>query len=126
MTSLLPTEIANIVASAFNGKLMTGTLRREVSTTVDSDGDRVAGTPLTYQVQGIRESFSAYYATFNNIPNTDVKIMLIANLTVPFTMPLKDDKIYIRSQWHMVRKVLEIDPASASINLQCFEIAAPT
>lgn len=126
MSSLFETQVADLVAQGFQGKLLTGTLRRNVAATVDSEGDPVLGTPLLFSVQGIRENFSTFYATFNGIPNTDVKIMLIANLTVPFTLPIKDDLIYIRGQWHMLRKVLTVDPANATFDLQCFEIAAPT
>lgn len=125
MGSLIPTEVANIVANAFQGKLMSGIMKRPVITGTDSKGDPIITSFLTYSVQGIRENFDAYYSSFNQIPNTDVKIMLIMNLTVPLTQPLQDDYIQIRGAWHLVRKVLEIDPASASINLQAFETNPP-
>lgn len=125
MSSLLPTAIANIVANAFAGKLMSGVLRRETPTALDDAGNPVPVAPTLYQVQGIRDNFSAFYATFNGIPHTDVKILLIMNLIVPPTTPLKDDLIYIRDEWYMVRRVMTIDPASASVELQCFQVDAP-
>lgn len=125
MASLLPTAIAQIVANAFQGKLMSGILRRENPTALDSDGNPVPVAPTLYQVQGIRDNFSAFFATFNGIPQTDVKILLIMNLIVPPTTPLKDDLIFIRDEWYMVRRVLTIDPASASVEMQCFQVDTP-
>ena len=125
MASLLPMEIANIVANAFRGVLMTGTLRREVVVGIDSFGDALPASSVSFSIQGIRDNFSAYFMTMNGIPATDVKIMLIVNLTTPFTLPVQDDLIFIRDEWHKVRKVLAIDPASASIDLQCFRVDAP-
>lgn len=126
MASLLPTELANQVATAFKGQLMTGTLRRETPTALDANGDPTATTVTTYSVEGIRDNFRKHFATVNSIPQTDVSILLIMNLIKPATEPLVDDLIFIRDQWHKVRRVLEIDPASASILLQCFVCAAPS
>lgn len=125
MASLLPTEIANIVANAFKGQLMTGTLRRETATGLNSLGDPTAPVVETFAVEGIRDNFNERFATLQGIPHTDVKILLIMNLIVPRTQPTKDDLILIRDEWHKVREVLTIDPASASIELQCFRCAAP-
>ena len=124
MASLLPTEIANIVANAFKNNLMTGTLKRPVASALDSVGDPVV-TFETYSVEGIRDNFNARFATLQGIPHTDVKILLIMNLIVPATTPQKDDLIFIRGEWHKVREVLTIDPASASIELQAFACPAP-
>ena len=124
MASLLPTEIANIVASSFSGLLMDGTLKHTVESSLNASGDPVV-TYTTHAVHGIRDNFSAFFATLQGIPHTDVKILLIMNLTVPAHTPVKDDVIYIRDEWHKVRRVLTIDPASASIELQCFTCPAP-
>lgn len=79
----------------------------------------------TYTVEGIRDNFNARFATLQGIPHTDVKILLIMNLIVPAAVPQKDDLIFIRDEWHKVREVLTIDPASASIELQAFACPAP-
>lgn len=126
MSSLFETQVAQLIAQGFQGKLLSGTLRRMTPTALDVDGNPIPGAPVNYDVQGTREHFSTFYATFNGIPNTDIKIMLIVNLTTPFTIPIKDDLIYMRNQWHQVRKQLEMDTASATIDLQCFEIVPPT
>ena len=125
MTSLLPSQMAKMLAAGFNGKLMNGILRREVSDTLDEYGDVVTNNVENYAVQGIRDNFSAHYALLQGIPNTDVRILLIMGLIRPATEPLKDDKILMRGKWHQVRRVLELDPANASITLQCFEIPSP-
>lgn len=105
---------------------MTGTLRREVATAVDQYGDPAPATAQTFQVEGIRDQFNESYALFYGIPQTDIRILLIMNLIRPATTPQKDDKIFMRGEWYQVRRVLELDPASASITLQCFRIEAPT
>jgi len=124
MASLLESEIKKQVASAFKGVLLSGTLRRVASTTVDSFGDLVPGTATTFSFEGIRESFNAAYAADAGIPVTDIKILIIAGLLD--TDPIKDDQILIRGQWHKVRAILERDPANATHVLQCFEIVDPT
>lgn len=126
MPSILEKELAKIIAKEFRGKLLKGTLRRELATTVDEFGDPSVSTIKNYSVEGIRDTFSANYAVLYGIPQSDVRILLIMNLIKPATMPQKDDKIYIRERWHQVRKIIEVDPASATITLQCFEIEAPS
>lgn len=105
-------------------------LLRETYSGVDDFGDPVVGTPDTYAVQGIRDSFDKRFAAQAGIPVSDVRILLILGLIVPVTTPLVDDKIRIRNaygvqQWHQVRAILTVDPANAHIVMQCFEINAP-
>ena len=131
MVSLLDSYIRREIAKGFRGRLLPGVLLREVATTVDSSGDPVpSASPLTFAVQGIRENFRADFAATAGIPLTDVRILLILGLIRPTATPRKDDKIRIRAddgtqKWHQVRAVLSVDPANASINLQCFEIPEP-
>ena len=131
MASYLDTFIRKEVAKAFKGQLVPGVLFREVPTSVNTAGDPVPGPdPLTYAVQGIRDSFRAAFAATAGIPVTDVRILLILGLIIPTTTPVKDDKIRMRGddgtqKWHQVRAVLTVDPANAHIVLQCFEIAEP-
>ncbi len=124
MASLLESSIKAQVASGFKGVLLTGTLRRVGSTTVDTRGNPVDGSASTFPFEGIRESFSAAYAASAGIPITDVKILMIAGLID--TVPRKDDQVLIRGQWHKVRAIIERDPADATHVLQCFEIPDPT
>jgi len=126
MPSLLQNKMAEMIAKGFKGRLLTGTLRREGATTVNEFGDPVISSVDTFSVEGIRDNFAAHYAVLYGIPQSDVRILLIMNLIKPATTPKKDDKIYIRGAWHQVRKILELDPASATITLQCFEIEDPT
>lgn len=126
MASLLPDKIANIVAKEFQGKLMKGTLRRELASSVNEYGDPVPNRVSNHTFEGIRDNFTAHYALFYGIPQTDVRILIIMKSIKPATTPQKDDKIFIRNEWYQVRKVLELDPANASITLQCFSIPNPT
>ena len=130
MASLLDTYVRKAVAQGFKGQLLPGILLREVPVSVNSSGDPIGGSPLTYSVQGIRDSFRADFAATAGIPMTDVRILLILGLIKPVTTPVKDDKIRIRGgdgtqKWHQVRAVLTVDPANAHIVLQCFEITEP-
>lgn len=104
---------------------MTGTLRRNNPTTLDANGDQIHVTATSYSVEGIRDGFNAFYAQVNGIPQTDVKILLIMKLIKPATEPRQDDMVLMRGQWYKVRRVLDIDPANASIVLQCFSIDTP-
>lgn len=128
MTSLLDRALKEKIARGFKGRLTKGTLRRDQSTTTDSDGNPIPGTPLTFTIEGIRENFSLYTKANSGIPETDVPILIILGLVKPETIPVKDDKIFLATpwnRWHQVRRVLEIDPAGASCRVQAYEIPAP-
>lgn len=130
MASPLDTMIRKAVAQGFKGRLLRGTLQREVYGSVNDFGDPVISSTETYTCEGIRDSFDARFAAAAGIPTTDVRILLISGLISPTTTPRKDDKIRMRDatgaqKWHQVRAVLTVDPANAHIVLQCFEIPDP-
>jgi len=129
MVSLLDGAIRREVGRAFRGQLKVGQLRREVSSTVDANGDLVPATPTLYRFEGIREFFSVFSRAQAGIPDTDVKILFILDLitprTHPRTVPIKDDKVHIERTWYQIRQILEIDPAGASMSVQAFLIPAP-
>ncbi|RWB66570.1 hypothetical protein [Mesorhizobium sp.] len=125
MASQLEKQLAKTVAKAFKGKLLKGTLRREVlGTGNDAYGDPNPGTVQTYPFEGIREDYSATFRAQAGIPSTDVRVLIIAGLIN--TVPKQDDQVLIRSAWHKVRAIESIDPANATYALQCFEIRDPT
>jgi hypothetical protein len=124
MASLLESAIRDQVATAFRGKLLTGTLRRVGATSVDDHGDRVPGTATTFSFEGIRDTFNAVYAANAGIPASAIRILIIAGSLS--TDPRRGDQVLIRSQWHEVIEILERDPANATHVLQCFEIEDPT
>lgn len=124
MASPLEAQIKKAIYQGFRGKLLKGTLRREQPSSVDTLGDEVQGAPATYSFEGIRENFDAAYAAKAGIPVTDVKILIIAgSISVE---PKQNDKVQIRGAWHQVRRILAIDPASASYSLQAYEIPDPS
>lgn len=116
-------QVSKLIAQGFNGKLYKGTLRRETSSTVNSFGDRVAGTPQTFAFQGIRDSFNAVFAQAAGIPITDARILIIAGLCK--TVPVKDDKVLLNGEWFQLRQLVERDPAGATYVFAGFSIAAP-
>jgi len=126
MVSLLESAIKKQVAAGFKGKLLPGTLRRETHTTTNGFGDPVSPTVTTYAFEGIRETFDAGYAAGAGIPETDVKVLIIAGLLAAAAgQPRKGDKVFINGAWHEVRRIIGIDPAGATYSLQCYEIDAP-
>ncbi|MES0071932.1 hypothetical protein [Mesorhizobium sp. M0058] len=125
MASLLEGPLARTVARAFRGKLSDGVLRRESATTTDALGDPVSPTPATFTFNGIRESFDATFRAQAGIPQTDVGVLVLLESVTPRTAPERGDQVYIKAQWHQVREILDQDPASATMRLQCFEISAP-
>lgn len=124
MASPLDGLIKRQIASAFKGKLKKGTLRRAVPGGVDDMGDPKPGTVETWPFEGIRESYDALYRVNAGIPDTDVRILVIAGSTAG--VPDQGFQVFIEGRFHQVRKVEGIDPAGATYQLQCFEIADPT
>lgn len=117
--------IARAVATGFKGKLRSGTLRRVPNAPgVDSYGDANPGSPVTYPFEGIRETYSAVFKARAGIPQTDVRILVIAGSCA--TDPRRGDQVYIEGRWHQVREIENIDPATATYALQSFEIKDPT
>lgn len=112
------------IYKGFKGKLLTGTLRRLAgSNSLNDLGDPATSTATTYPFEGFRETYDAAYRARAGIPQTDVKIVIIAGSIS--TVPLKDDEVYILSTWHKVRGIPDIDPAGATYTLQCYEIEEP-
>jgi hypothetical protein len=125
MASPLDGQIAKAIAKGFRGKLKKGTIRREVpGVGVDALGDPNPGTVATFPFQGIREDYDASFRATAGIPQTDCKILVIAGLTT--AVPKQGDQLNISGAWYQCRAVTDIDPATATYTLQCFDIAAPT
>lgn len=119
---LLDGGIATIIANALDFLLLDGTLRRENVTGLDSYGNPVLGTPVTYTFRGFEDEYTAGYRARAGIPETDVKIVIAANSIS--TMPVADDRLTIRSGWYQARNVVT-DPARAVYEVQCFKVDAP-
>lgn len=126
MASMLEGALARVVARGLQGKLLRGVLRRVGSATVDQFGDPVPGAAVTYSFEGIRESFDARYREQAGIPETDVAVLVLLRSVKPLTEPAQGDQVRINGRWHQVRRILDVDPAGASMRLQCYEIADPT
>ena len=129
MVSLLEGKLKKIVAQKFKGRLLKGELVVEGGTTVDNYGDVIQADSATYTFEGIRESFSALYLAQAGIPDTDVKILFILgsiklNGSIVDIQPHQGNKVFIGqpARWHQVRRILEIDPAGASMTVQATEI----
>lgn len=132
MASLLDSKLKATVAKAFKGRLTRGVLRRQSFTTMDSAGDLGTPTVTSFNFEGIQGSFSAYYKAQAEIPETDVSILVLQGSFKPATVITKQDQgnlIYLNTpwnKWYEIRKLLEVDPANASVKLQCYEVPTPT
>lgn len=123
MTSPLETQIKNAIYAGFKGLLLTGTLRRaSPNPTVDGKGDATYSYD-THSVEGIVDTFSEYQKAKAGIPESDVKILILAGSTS--LTPQKDDQLKFRTTWYQARAV-ETDPAGATWTIQAFVIADPT
>lgn len=124
MASPLESQIRKAVNQGFKGQLLSGTYRRHTpGAGVDEFGDPSAGTHTTESVNGIVDSYSAFYKATANIPDSDVRVLIIAG-SLSLT-PQKDDQVKFRETWYQVRQISR-DPARATWELQCFEIEDPT
>lgn len=124
MPSLLDTNfIKKAIAQGFKGKLSRGTIRRVSGSSLDFRGNVVPGAPVDYAFEGTREDISLYYANQAGIPVGDVFVLVILGSTT--VEPQNDDLVNIKGGWYKVRRVVSIDPASASAKLQCYPVESP-
>jgi len=117
---LLDGQIAAAIAKGFNGKLLKGTLRKLTTTGQDSYGDPIQ-THADFLTQGFVDNYSDIYRAQAGIPNTDVRITLIAGLTR--AAPAKDDEIMMQGSYYRIRAV-SADPALAHYECQSFGVSA--
>ena len=111
------------IQRGFAGKLRKCTLMRMVSSQQDDLGDAAGTVKKTWQFDGMRDSFNAAFAVQAGIPNTDVRILIIAgSLAVE---PRIDDKIQCEGRWFQLRQRVDVDPATATYTYAGFEIKAP-
>lgn len=121
MVSFLdPSQLRAKIAAGFKGKLLVGTLTREVVSGVNEYGDPIATSRQNYTVNGLVDNWSQAYKKTAGIPEDDCKIILISGLCD--TEPKKDDLItFPNFPTFQVRKVVG-DPALAHTECQSFKI----
>jgi len=123
MVSPLLALVAQQIAAGFNGVLLPGILRRTTpGTTLDSYGDPTSDTSTDYACQGIVDTYDKKYRVQAGIPDTDVKLLLIAGLVE--VAPIIGDEVKFREQWYRVVSV-RLDPAHASYEMQASAIPDP-
>lgn len=108
------------MATGFKGHLINGTLKRATSSTVNTYGDPVLGTPQTFRVQGFHDNYDAKYRAQAGIAETDSKITLI--LGNGTSDPKKDDIITLEGYKSFKVRSVKFDPAMASAECQVFEV----
>lgn len=127
MASPLESQIKKQAASAFRGKLLSGTLRRLAVSSLDSNGDLVPGSATEYRFEGIRDSYSAAYRGLAGIPAEDVQFLVLLGSVSPSATPRQGDQIKLSNTgWHQIRGIPEVDPAGATAKCQCYAIEDPS
>lgn len=129
---ILDGQLAQAVYDGFKGRLLKGTLRREVigdSSGLDELGDAVAPEPVSWGAQGFTDEYSDFFKAQAGIPTTDLKVCIFAKSLPAGVRPQKDDKVSLTqagvTTWYQVRKVMT-DPATALWTCQSFVCQAPT
>lgn len=126
MPGLLEGQIANAIYKGFKNKLLKGTLRRDVPSSLDARGDPVSTSPLTWGMQGFVDLYSESFRAQFGVPDTDAIVNIFAKSLPSGVQPTKDDKVLFRSQWYQLRTV-SVDPALALWMCQrSFVIPAPS
>ena len=77
MVSFLENKLRNAIAAGFKGKLLIGSIKRTVSSSVDEYGDPIPGTPEVFRVEGFVDNYSDIYRAQAGIPETDSKVVII-------------------------------------------------
>ena len=124
MVSPLESAIKKQVATALKGQLLTCTLRRVATSSVNSYGDPVPGAASTWAFDGIVDKFNAAFARQAGIKVTDVRVLIIAGSLA--TTPQQDDQVKVRTEWYQLRDLVERDPAGATYTYSGFKISDPT
>lgn len=108
------------VAKAFKGKLLNGVLTRATASTVDEYGDPIPGTALTFPCEGFPDNYDDAYRKTAGIPETSVKLILIAGNTG--TDPRKTDKVAFRGITYEILRV-KSDPALAHYECEAYRVS---
>lgn len=119
MPNLFGLNIAGIVAQAFQGQLVAGTLTSYAVGAQNADPTAgKARASSTHQVQGILEEYEDNKIDGTSILRGDRKILLIANLISPFVVPAMDDIITLEGTPYTIVGPVGRDPAAASFVCQ--------
>lgn len=127
MASPLESQISRAIYAGFRGKLFKGVLRRQenaVSGGLDTLGDALEASPVDYTLEGFREAYSRFTRASAGIPETDVRILILAQSVS--VRPQKGDRIWLFKDpipgWWQVRGPVESDPATATYECQSFQV----
>jgi len=121
MVSFLhPSQMRAKIAAGFKGRLLVGTLTREVSAGLNEYGDPIPGITQSFVVNGFCDSYNEAYRVTAGIPEGDTNVVLILGLCE--VDPLKNDKVtFPNFPTFQIRKV-KVDPAKAAAECQAFEV----
>ena len=126
---LLDGYIAAAIYAGFKGRLLKGTLRRNVpSGNLDDYGDATATSPSTWTTEGFTELYSDFFRAQARIPETDLKVNIFAKSLTSGVRPRKDDLASFTQAgvvtWYQLRNAT-VDPAGALWTCRAFVVPAP-
>ena len=119
MTELFGIDLAGAIGDAFDGQMLTGTLRKTMVTGRDAYGDPIT-TTTDYAVQGFKGSYDVITIATAGIPATDAKITLFASLCA--AVPAMGDKLQLEGEWFQIRQDIARDPANATYTFPAFKV----
>lgn len=108
------------IAKGFKGKLLSGTIARATASGVNEFGDPVTGPDQTYACEGMVADYDDAYRKAAGIPETSVKILLIAGNTA--VVPKKVDRVTFRGVTYEILKI-KADPALATYDCEAYRVS---
>lgn len=117
--TLLTGDIANRIFAGFQGRLLTGTLRKTQAASVNDLGDPVSPTSTDYSCEGFVEEYDEVYRARADIPATDSKVNIFAKSLPDGIEPDQGDKVIMNGKTWIIRRA-RTDPATALWTCQSY------
>jgi len=127
---ILDGPLAQSIYDGFKGKLLSGTLRKNVegdSGALDGKGDPIDVAPTDYDTEGFVDNYDDAYRARAGIPQTDVMVGIFGKSIDGVIVEKDDIASFTRSgvtTWYQVRRA-KLDPAGALWDCQSFVIPEP-
>ena len=128
---LLDGDLQSAIYEGFRGRLLSGALRRQVtgeSTALDSHGDPIDLAPELIPLEGFIDYYSAFARAQAGIPDTDLKVCILAG-SAPSLTPRLGNQVRFDfatgARWFEIKGPCDTDPATALWVCRSFECEAP-
>jgi len=120
MPDLFGIDIAGLVATAFSGNVVTGTLTK-ITKGSRTPGSLAAGTQPTtssHTVQGFLDNQTEERSGAGLVSREGQFIILFTNLIDPAALPEQGDEVTMEGVTYTVKEIVARDPAAATYTLE--------